>query len=83
MYSIEFSKTAEKQLYKLNPNLQKRIIITLERIKIRPHHFIKRKQGTPYYILRIGDHRAILNIKNQKLIIYVIELGPRKNIYFN
>jgi mRNA interferase RelE/StbE len=83
MYSIEFSKTAEKQLCKLNTELQKRIIKILERIKIRPHHFIKRKQGTPYYILRIGDHRAILDIQNQKLIIYVIEIGSRRNIYMD
>lgn len=82
MYVIEFSKVAKKQLYKLDVNIQKRIIDTLKRIKIRPYHFIKRKQGTPYYILRIGYYRAILKIQNQKLIIYVIELGPRKKIYF-
>ena len=81
MYSIEFSQTAENQLFKLEKDIQKRILNTLERIKIRPFHFIKRKEGTPYYILRIGNHRAILDVNKEKSIIFVIEVGHRKNIY--
>ncbi|MAH43585.1 cytotoxic translational repressor of toxin-antitoxin stability system [archaeon] len=81
MFSVDFSKFALKQFYKLNRNLQERIIKTLERIKIRPHHFVKRKAGTSYYILRVGDYRVILDIQNQKLIILVLELGPRNSIY--
>ncbi|MBI5148046.1 type II toxin-antitoxin system RelE/ParE family toxin [Candidatus Pacearchaeota archaeon] len=81
MYSVEFSQTAEKQFYKLERGIQERIINVLERIRIRPFHFIKRKQGTPHYILRIGEHRAILDVKEEKLIIFVLEVGHRKNIY--
>jgi mRNA interferase RelE/StbE len=81
MYKIEFTKKADYQFSKLNKILQERILSTLERIKIRPYHFVKRKQGTSYYILRIGEYRAILDIKNNKLIILVLEIGPRKNIY--
>jgi len=81
MYSIEFSQTTEKQFYKLETKIQKRILNVLERIKIRPFHFVKRKQGTPYYILRIGEHRSILDIRQDKSIIFVIEVGHRKKIY--
>ena len=81
MYTIEFSESAKKQLDKLEINLRKRIVHALERIKIRPHHFIKRKQGTPHFIFRIGNYRAILRIENNRLLIFVIEIGLRKNIY--
>jgi len=81
MYNVEFSQTAEKLLYKLERNVQERVISVLERIKIRPFHFVKRKQGTPYFILRIGEHRAILDIRQDKNTIFVIEVGHRKNIY--
>ena len=81
MYNIEFSKTAEKQLYKLESDIQARIISTLERCKIRPHHYVKRLVSMPYYKLRIGDYRAILDIKNEKLLILVIEIGHRKDVY--
>lgn len=81
MYFVEFSKKAKNQLDKLSEFLKRRIVFTLDRIKIRPYHFVKRKQGTPYYILRIGNYRAILDIKEDKLLIFVIEVGHRKNIY--
>lgn len=81
MYEIEFSKTAEKQLYKLDKETQSRIISALERIRIRPHSFVKRLVGSPYFRLRVGDYRVILDIQNDKLIIFVIEVGHRKNVY--
>lgn len=81
MYSVEFSKTAEKQLYSLEKETQARIISTLERCRVRPHHYAKKLAGMPYFRLRVGDYRVILDIKNDKLIIFVIEVGHRKNIY--
>jgi len=81
MYEILFYAKAENQLKKLPSTIQKRILNSLERIKIRPYHFVKRKQGTPYYVLRVGEYRIILDIKQEKLLIFVIELGPRKKIY--
>ena len=81
MYSIIFNPFAEKQLKKLDNNLQIRILDVLNRIRIRPHHFVKRLIGSPYFRLRVGDYRIILDIQNDKLVIVVVELGHRKNIY--
>ncbi len=81
MYSVELSKKAEEQHSKLPKEIRLRIINVLERIRIRPHSFVKRLIGSPYYRLRIGDYRLILDIQNDKLIIYVVEIGHRKNIY--
>ena len=81
MYSIIFNPFAEKQLKKLDNNLQRRILDVLNRIRIRPHRFIKRLVGSPYFRLRVGDYRIILDIQNDKLVIVVVELGHRKNIY--
>lgn len=81
MYSIEFTKLAEKQLSKLEKNVQERIISALERIRIRPEAHIKKLVGVPYFRLRTGDYRIILDIKEDKLIIYVIEIGHRRNIF--
>ena len=81
MYSIEFTQTAKKQFDKLPEEIQFRLIRVFERIKFRPFHFIKRKEGSPYFIMRMGDYRAILDVKTENSIIYVIEAGHRKNIY--
>jgi mRNA interferase RelE/StbE len=81
MYTIEFSKTAEAKFYKLEREIQERIIAVLERIKVRPFYFARRVVGTQYYRLRVGDYRVILDIRQNESIIFVIELGHRKDIY--
>jgi mRNA interferase RelE/StbE len=81
MYSVELSKKAEEQHFKLPKEIRLRIIHALERIRIRPHYFVKRLVGSPYYRLRVGDYRIIMDIQQDRLIILVLEIGHRKNIY--
>lgn len=81
MFKVEFSKLAEKQFDKLDTILQDRIINSLDRIKLNPHHFVLRLVNSPYSRLRVGDYRVILDIQQDKLIILVLEFGNRKNIY--
>lgn len=81
MYELELSDKAKNQLKKLPGQLQERIGMSFERIKINPFRSIKRKAGTHHFILRIGSYRAILDIKKNKLLILVLELGPRGRIY--
>ncbi|MBU0959665.1 MAG: type II toxin-antitoxin system RelE/ParE family toxin [Nanoarchaeota archaeon] len=82
MYVLEFSKKADRQLDKLPIEIQKRIVSVLNRLLIRPFsHDIKKLQGSPYYRVRAGKYRIILDIKQDKLIILVLEVGPRHKIY--
>ncbi len=80
-YEIFFSCFAEKQLYKLSKDVQKRIISTLKRCRIRPYPHVKRIVGSKYFRLRVGDYRVILDIIDNELTIHVIEIGNRRNIY--
>jgi len=81
MYKIDFSKKVENQLKKLEENTQARILLALEKIKFSPFSFVKRKQGTPHFILRVGYYRVIVEINSDYQIINVLELGLRGNIY--
>lgn len=81
MYDIFLSDTAEKQLSKLDKNIRDRIGKAIEKIRIRPGSFVERLVGMPFYKLRAGDYRIILDIQRKNLIILIIEIGHRKNIY--
>lgn len=81
MYEIIFSQKAKKQLFKLEKNIQERIITALERIRIRPEAYITKLVGDPGFKLRIGDYRVIMDINNNNLLILVIKVGHRKDIY--
>jgi mRNA interferase RelE/StbE len=80
-YQIFFTDKASKQLKKLEKNNQERIIIALERIRIRPETHVTKLIGDPGYKLRVGNYRVFLDIKKEKLIVLVLLIGHRKNIY--
>lgn len=80
-YGVIFLPPAMKQFEKLEKPVQERILAALERIKVRPYDYVKRLAGRPYYRLRIGDYRVIIDIKSELLLILVIEVGHRKSIY--
>lgn len=81
MYEILFSETAFKHLKKLQKHIQKRIISVLERIRVRPCAFLRKLAGFPYFRLRVGDYRVIIDVRKKQLIVFVIEIGHRKKIY--
>ena len=83
MYEIVFTKNSENQLKKLDRSVQERIIAVLERIRIRPEKFVKKLVGESGFKLRVGDYRVILDLDNNTLIILVLKIGHRINIYKN
>ena len=80
-YDIIFSDKALKQLKKLDRSSQKRIIATLERIRIRPETYVTKLVGDSGYRLRIGGYRVLMDIDNKELHILVLKVGHRKKIY--
>ncbi|MBU4502357.1 MAG: type II toxin-antitoxin system RelE/ParE family toxin [Nanoarchaeota archaeon] len=81
MYEIIFSNKARKHLKKLDKNLQKRIISTLERVRIRPESYLTKLVGDPGYKLRVGEYRLIIDVNKRILTILILKVGHRKNIY--
>jgi mRNA interferase RelE/StbE len=81
MYEIVLTEKAEKQLKKFDKSIQERIIAALEKIRVRPESFITKLVGDPAYKLRVGDYRVLLEINQGQLIILVLKVGHRRNIY--
>jgi mRNA interferase RelE/StbE len=80
-YEIFFTDNASKQLKKLEKNDQERIIKSLDRIRIRPEAYVIKLIDDPGYRLRVVVYRVILDIEKEKLIILVLMIDHRKNIY--
>ena len=67
---------------KLERQLKERIIVALERLRIRPESCdIKKLVGMEGYRFRVGDYRIIFDIEKSKLMILIMQIGHRKNIY--
>lgn len=82
MYELIYSPSALRQLDKLERKIRERIIIALERLRIRPESCdIKKLIGMSGYRFRVGDYRVIFDMEKDKLIILILQIGHRKNIY--
>lgn len=85
-WRIEFQRTAERQIKKLDVPTRKRILqFFRERVLASKNPRIlgkalKGDQGE-LWRYRIGDYRAICKIEDDKLIVLVLEVGHRREIY--
>lgn len=85
MYEIELTRTAEKELvklYKTNKKLYSRIITVIESLAENPElgkALTNVLKGN--YSHRIGTYRIIYTISHKKLIITIIDIGHRREIY--
>lgn len=82
MYQIIIKKKAKKFIDKLPANERRRIVAAIE---LLPNgEDIKKLKGHDGLLrLRVGDYRIIYSVDNGKLIVYVIDVGPRGQIYNN
>ena len=80
MYKIIIKKPAKKFIDKLSIHEKKRLVAAIERLPNNGD--IKRLQGySGYYRLRVGNYRIIFTVDNGELIVYVIDIGNRGQIY--
>ncbi len=81
MWEVLFSDTAKKQLEKLDRAIQERIINALARIRIRPETRITKLVNESAYKLRVGDYRILIDLQQDQMLILVIKVGHRRDIY--
>jgi len=84
--TVEFIKEAVEELSRIDPIWQKRILNKIKILSADPKNLannIKKLKGKyrDYYRLRVGDYRVIYSRENARLIIIIIRIGHRKEIY--
>ena len=78
-YNINLTKKAEKFIKKQDKDTQKRILRAIIEL---PEGDVKKLKGMDeVYRLRVGDFRVIFEKNDNELIIIVIDIGNRGQIY--
>ncbi|MCF0057672.1 type II toxin-antitoxin system RelE/ParE family toxin [Dyadobacter sp. CY356] len=81
-YSVYLSKKAQKQLDNLPDKIVSSIIPSIAALENNPRpDGCKKLKGRDGYRIRSGNYRIIYEILDKELIIDVIALGHRKDIY--
>ena len=84
MFEVVYKKRAIKSLARIPAPLRERIRAALVTLAADPDTQLldaKPLQGRDGFRLRIGDWRVLYEIDRGRLIILVIEIGPRGDVY--
>ena len=84
MYQLTYLRRAEKTLIAMPRNTALLIREKLRQLAIDPHASnsnVTKLQGREGYRLRVGDWRVLYEIRDDRLIVMVLDIGPRGGIY--
>ena len=84
-YRVDVQLSAAKALKKIPEPDRKRISKKIDSLaeQLPIHEETKMKGNNPFHKIRVGDYRIVYEIQDEILVILVIKIGHRKDIYRN
>jgi mRNA interferase RelE/StbE len=82
-YRIEVKPQAEKSLAKIPNPHRRRIAKAIDSLarQPRPAGCTKLADADDAYRIRVGDYRIVYEILDKVLIIYIVRVGHRREVY--
>jgi hypothetical protein len=81
-FTIEFRPRARKSLSRIAKADRERIIAAIELLRFDPvPPTARRLTGRSDYRIRVGKYRVIYAFEGKKLVVVIIEIGHRREIY--
>ena len=83
VYTIRFKPSAVRALGRVPKENQRRIALKIEALagNPRPHGVEKLRSEDNLYRVRIGDYRGIYQIQQEVLLILVVRIGHKREVY--
>lgn len=81
-YKIEIKKSAAKEIEKLPKHEIKKIVEKIQSLSDDPRpQQSKKLSADERYRVRVGNYRILYEIQDDVLIVYVVKVGHRKDVY--
>ena len=81
-YNIDIKKSATKEIAKLPKPHLVRIIEKIQSLATNPRpEGCKKLSADEKYRIRVGNYRILYTIEDHQLLIYVVKIGHRKDVY--
>lgn len=81
-YSIRFKSSVRKDLRKIREEDVHRILKKINELSADPYAFGSKKlKGKELHRIRVGVYRVIYEIHDDQLIVCVVKVGHRKQVY--
>ncbi|KAF5426027.1 mRNA interferase RelE/StbE [Candidatus Methanomarinus sp.] len=79
-FQIIWSESAANELRKMERTVSKRVFKKISQLSENPFLNVTKLVGVPYFRLRVGDFRIIIDIQKNKLQVLIIKVGHRKRV---
>lgn len=82
-YRVDFKPSAARELRKLSKESASRVSKKIESLADEPfpHGYTEMKGSKNFYRVRAGDYRIIYTVEHGELLILVVTIGHRREIY--
>ena len=81
-YKILIKPSAKKELEKLPKKDLQKIVIKIQDLSIEPRPAgCEKLSGDDKYRIRQGNYRIVYSIEDNELVVFVIKIGHRRDIY--
>jgi len=82
-YELEISRTAERQIRKLDRQARQRILRAVSALAEEPRPPGSRKLtgSEDVFRIRVGDYRVLYSVEHRRLIVIVFKVGHRRDVY--
>ena len=81
-YAVDILRSAQKQLGSINRQDQPRIISAIQALSDIPRpQGCQKLSGRPAWRIRVGSYRIIYEIHDDKLLVLVVTIGHRREVY--
>jgi len=81
-YTVEILPSAQKELARIEIRERTRIVEAIRGLSGNPHpQGSKKLTGRPAWRIRVGDYRVIYERLEDRLVILVVAIGHRREIY--
>jgi len=82
-YKIEWKRSAKKEIEKLPRQIVARIVRAITKLENNPHpdgaHKLAGSEQT--YRIRVGDYRVLYSLYGDQLMVEIIRVKHRKDVY--
>ena len=81
-YSLRIKRSAAKEIEALPPKDRRRVVAKIEALVSNPRPSgCERLSGEEKYRLRQGDYRILYEIIDAELVVTVVKVGNRRDVY--
>jgi mRNA interferase RelE/StbE len=84
VYTVITTRSFNRAIARLPANWQKRIVAKIKGVAVNPYapsNNLTKLQGREAYRLCVGDWRVIYELHDERLVMVILEVGPRGGIY--